>query len=194
MQSSLICGYMQAQITHSHSSAHNYACYLLCKQLHTFIRCSTAGHTWLPKRKLFWESVNHLLYYLQLNSIKLISLNMQLKLFSVLYNCNLHVFFCIILNFIKLDITLGKPNTNASFKSIVSSGVLLHLWWHCGARGRGAGWTQAFKLANAHRHSNERGYSFTQSETITCRQKALIHANPGKLYSHMHVHTDTSKH
>lgn len=52
---------------------------------------------------------------------------MQLKLFSVLYNCNLHVFFCIILNFIKLDVTLGKPNTNASFKSIVSSGVLLHL-------------------------------------------------------------------
>lgn len=63
-----------------------------------------------------------------------------------------------------------------------------------GGEVQGAGWTQAFKLANAHSQSNERGYSFTQSETITCRQKALIHTNPGKLYSYMHVHTDTSKH
>lgn len=66
--------------------------------------------------------MNHLLYYLQLNSIKLISLNMQLNLSSVLYNCNLHVFFCIILNFIQLDVTLSKPNTNASFNLLYLAG------------------------------------------------------------------------
>lgn len=37
MQSSLICGYMQAQITHSHSSAHNYACATVYIKGNTFI-------------------------------------------------------------------------------------------------------------------------------------------------------------
>lgn len=37
MQSSLICGYMQAQITRSHSSAYNYVCATVYIKGNTFI-------------------------------------------------------------------------------------------------------------------------------------------------------------
>lgn len=117
MQSSLICGYMQAQITHLHSSAHNYACATVYIKGNTFISSQAElknSRSHLTPKKETILVISEPFALLSAAKQHKISLNMQLKLFSVLYNCNLHVFFCIILNFIKLDVTLGKPNTNAS--------------------------------------------------------------------------------